>query len=64
MERNKEAIIASGIDPDLKRLRHLHAIRAGYAKKLKAAQDALAAAETAVEYYWYQVEEALTAEVT
>lgn len=64
MERNKDAILASGIDPGLKRLRRLHGIRSNQAKRLKAAEEALARAEASVEYYWIQVEEALSAEVT
>lgn len=59
MERNKRAILASGIDPEMKRLRRLHAIRSGAAKRLKAAQEALERADASVEYYWAQVEEAL-----
>lgn len=45
MERNKAAILASGIDPDLKRLRRLQAIKSGQEKKfLKAVES--------IEHYW------------
>lgn len=48
MERNKEAIIASGIDPDLKRLRRLQAIKSSQQKKFVAACES-------IEYYWESV---------
>jgi hypothetical protein len=45
LERNKAAILASGIDPDLKRLRRLQAIKSGQEKKfLKAVES--------IEHYW------------
>ena len=52
MERNKEAILASGIDPELKRLRRLQAIKSGQEKKYKKALES-------IEYYWESVFEAI-----
>jgi hypothetical protein len=48
MERNKAAIIASGIDPDLKRLRRLQAIKSAQEKKFIKAVES-------IEYYWENV---------
>ena len=48
MERNKAAILASGIDPDLKRLRRLQAIKSGQEKKFIKAVES-------IEYYWESV---------
>jgi hypothetical protein len=48
MERNKTAIIASGIDPDLKRLRRLQAIKSAQEKKFIKAVES-------IEYYWENV---------
>jgi hypothetical protein len=48
MERNKETILKSGIDPDLKRLRKLQAIRSSQEKKFNKAVES-------IEYYWEQV---------
>lgn len=55
MKRNKESILASGIDPDLKRLRKLHAARRG-------AEKALVATIQSIEDYWDEVEKALPKE--
>jgi hypothetical protein len=52
LERNKEAILASGIDPELKRLRRLQAIKSGQEKKYKKALES-------IEYYWESVFEAI-----
>ena len=41
MERNKAAILASGIDPDLKRLRRLQAIKSGQEKKFIKAVESI-----------------------
>ena len=48
MERNKAAVIASGIDPELKRLRKLQAIRSNQQKKVDTAVRS-------IEFYWEQV---------
>lgn len=48
MERNKAAIIASGIDPDLKRLRRLQAIKSSQEKKFIKAVES-------IEHYWDEV---------
>ena len=48
MERNKAAVIASGIDPELKRLRKLQAIRSNQQKKVDKAVRS-------IEVYWEQV---------
>jgi len=48
LERNKAAILASGIDPDLKRLRRLQAIKSGQEKKFIKAVES-------IEYYWETV---------
>jgi hypothetical protein len=45
LERNKAAILASGIDPDLKRLRRLQAIKSGQEKKFIKAVES-------IEHYW------------
>ena len=45
MERNKAAIIASGVDPDLKRLRRLQAIKSNQEKKYVSALES-------IENYW------------
>ena len=48
MERNKAAIIASGNDPDLRKLRRLLSIRSNQEKKyVKALED--------IEDYWERV---------
>ena len=41
MERNKAAIIASGIDPELKQLRKLQAIRSNQEKKFVRALESI-----------------------
>lgn len=48
MQRNKQAIIESGVDPDLRRQRRLYAAKAAAEKKLIAAINA-------VEDYWAEV---------
>jgi hypothetical protein len=48
MERNKAAIIASGIDPELKQLRKLQAIRSNQQKKVDKAT-------ASIEFYWERV---------
>lgn len=48
MERNKATILASGIDPDLKRLRRLQAIKSSQEKKYVKALES-------IEYYWETV---------
>lgn len=48
MERNKATIIRSGIDPDLKRLRRLQAIKSNQEKKYVKALES-------IENYWEQV---------
>ena len=48
MERNKAAILASGIDPDLKRLRRLQAIKSGQEKKFIKSVES-------IEHYWERV---------
>lgn len=48
MERNKATIIASGIDPDLKRLRRLQAIKSNQQKKFVSAVES-------IEHYWDEV---------
>ena len=52
VERNKAAIIASGIDPDMKRLNKLHAIRSSAEKKHRRALES-------VENYWDEVFKAI-----
>ena len=52
MERNKAAILASGIDPTLSRLRRLHGIKSNQAKKFTRACES-------IENYWEAVEKAL-----
>lgn len=48
MERNKASILASGIDPELKRLRRLQAIKSSQEKKfIKACES--------IEHYWDEV---------
>lgn len=47
-ERNKAAILRSGIDPDLKRLNKLHAIRTNQERKYVRALES-------IENYWDQV---------
>lgn len=56
--RNKATIQQSGIDPELKQLFKLHAIRSNQQKKLKAAQAALEKAQRSVDFYWERVFEA------
>jgi hypothetical protein len=48
VERNKAAIIASGIDPELKQLRKLQAIRSNQEKKFVRALES-------IEFYWERV---------
>jgi hypothetical protein len=48
LERNKAAILASGIDPDLKRLRRLQAIKSAQEKKFIKSVES-------IEYYWERV---------
>lgn len=49
VKRNKAAVLASGIDPELKRLRYLQAKKADMEKKyVKSLQD--------IEDYWEKVE--------
>lgn len=48
VERNKESILKSGIDPDLKRLRRLQAIKSSQEKKFIKAVES-------IEYYWESV---------
>ena len=48
MERNKAAIMASGIDPDMKRLRRLQAIKSAQEKKFIKAVES-------IEFYWENV---------
>lgn len=57
--RKKATIIQSGIDPGMKRLNRLHAIRSNQLKKLKAAQDAYEKACRSVEFYWETVYDAV-----
>ena len=57
--RKKATIIRSGIDPDMKRLNRLHAIRSNQLKKLRAAEDAYNRACASVEHYWEQVFDAV-----
>jgi hypothetical protein len=52
MERNKAAIIASGIDPELKQLRKLQAIRSNQEKKVERAI-------ASIEFYWERVFKAI-----
>lgn len=52
MERNKAAVLASGIDPDLKRLRRLQAIKSNQARKFTKACES-------IEFYWAQVHKAI-----
>lgn len=52
MKRDKRAIIASGIDPELKQLRKLQAIKSNQAKKFTRACES-------VEFYWERVDKAL-----
>jgi len=52
LQRNKHAILASGLDPKLRRLRQLQAIRSNCEKKLiKALED--------IETYWERVNAAI-----
>lgn len=51
MERNKQTILASGIDPELKKLRQLQAIRSNTQKKYIRALES-------IEDYWERVLEA------
>lgn len=55
MERNKAAVIRSGIDPDLKMLRRLQAA------KSRKAKDFTRACEN-IESYWDQVNKAINKE--
>lgn len=48
MERNKTTILRSGIDPELKRLRRLQAIKSNQEKKYVKALES-------IEHYWEQV---------
>lgn len=48
MERNKASILASGIDPELKRLRRLQAIKSTQEKKFIKAVES-------IEHYWETV---------
>lgn len=52
MERNKAAILASGIDPELKQLRRLQAIKSRQEKKYVAALNS-------IENYWDRVHAAI-----
>ncbi|MFM8798705.1 MAG: hypothetical protein ACKODT_07090 [Fluviibacter sp.] len=52
MERNKAAVLASGLDPELKRLRRLQAIKSAQAKKFTKACES-------IERYWDQVHAAI-----
>lgn len=52
MKRNKAAILKSGIDPNLARLRKLHALKAVREKQLIAALEA-------IEDYWNEVDAAI-----
>lgn len=52
MQRNKAAIMRSGIDPEMKRLNRLHAIRSRQQKKLIAALES-------IENYWDEVAKAI-----
>ena len=52
MERNKASIIKSGIDPDLKRLRRLQAIKSAQQKKYVKALES-------IENYWDNVAKAI-----
>lgn len=48
MERNKETILASGLDPDLKQLRRLQAIKSTQEKKYVNALNS-------IENYWDRI---------
>jgi len=52
MQRNKAAIMASGIDPQMKRLNKLHTIRSRQEKKYVAALES-------IERYWDEVFQAI-----
>lgn len=52
MERNKASIIKSGIDPELKRLRRLQAIKSAQQKKYVKALES-------IENYWDNVAKAI-----
>lgn len=52
MQRNKAAIMASGIDPQMKRLNRLHAIRSRREKQFVAALES-------IENYWREVNAAI-----
>lgn len=59
VQRNKAAIIASGIDPNMKRLYRLHAIRSSRERALKQAQENLEKTNQSIEHYWAEIEEAV-----
>ena len=55
MKRNKATILASGVDPDLRKLRRLQAVKSAHEKKLlKALND--------IEDYWEKVFAAASAD--
>lgn len=57
--RKKATILRSGIDPQMKRLNRLHAIRSNQKKKLEAAQAAYDKAVRSVDFYWENVMDAV-----
>ncbi len=57
--RNKAAVEASGIDPGMRRLFRLYAIRTSRRYALQRAQENLDKAQASIENYWAEVNEAL-----
>jgi hypothetical protein len=55
MKRNKAAVLKSGIDPELRRLRKLQAIKSTQEKKYVQALES-------IEFYWEQVFDAIDKE--